>query len=62
MADDAGKWFGKGWGTLKDNSIQVNQGLRFPLSGEYEFLIQQAMREDTLSGISNIGITLTASE
>lgn len=62
LADEAGKWYGKGWGKIKDNSIKVNQALRFPLTGTYEFLIQQAMREDTLSGISNIGIIIEGSK
>ncbi len=62
LADESGKWYGKGWGKLKDNSVRVNESLQFPIKGNYEFLIQQAMREDTLKGISDIGIKIVRSE
>jgi len=62
LADIEGKWFGKGWGAVKENSVLLSSNMRFPLKGTYEFKIQQAMRQDTLDGISNIGIRVTPSE
>lgn len=62
LADKTGKWLGKGWGSLKENTILLKQNLRFPLSGEYQFLIQQAMRVDTLEGISNVGLRIEKSK
>jgi len=58
LADKSGKWFGKGWGKIKDNSVLLVEGIKFPLKGSYTFQIQQAMRVDTLRGISNIGIRI----
>lgn len=62
LADKSGKWFGKGWGEIKDNSILLVQGIKFPLKGAYTFQIQQAMRVDTLMGVSNIGIRIEHSK
>ena len=56
LANDAGKWLGKGWGPVKENKVQLKDNLRFPITGTYVFLIQQAMRDDTLKGISDVGL------
>ena len=58
LADKEGKWLGKGWGDVKENQISLKSGLRFPLTGNYRFLIQQAMRVDTLKGIHDVGLSL----
>lgn len=62
LADKTGKWLGKGWGSIKENTILLKRNLRFPLTGEYQFLIQQAMRVDTLEGISNVGLRIEKSK
>ena len=62
LADIEGKWLGKGWGAVKENSILLSTNMRFPLKGIYEFRLQQAMRVDTLKGISNVGIRVTPAE
>ncbi len=62
LADKSGKWYGNGWGNIKDNSILLVEGIKFPLIGPYTFQIQQAMRVDTLKGISNIGIRIEQSK
>ena len=62
LADIEGRWLGKGWGAVKENSILLSRNMRFPLKGNYEFKIQQAMRVDTLEGISDVGIRVTPSE
>ena len=62
LADKSGKWFGKGWGKIKDNSILLVEGIKFPLTGSYTFQLQQAMRVDTLKGISDIGIRIEQSK
>jgi gliding motility-associated lipoprotein GldH len=56
LADDAGRWLGKGWGRVKENKVQLKDNLKFPLKGTYVFMIQQAMREDTLMGITDVGL------
>jgi gliding motility-associated lipoprotein GldH len=62
LADFEGKWLGKGWGSVKENTVLISADMRFPLSGIYEFKIQQAMRQDTLKGIKNMGIRIIPSE
>jgi gliding motility-associated lipoprotein GldH len=58
LADQSGHWLGKGWGNVKENQILLKSGLRFPLTGKYEFYIQQAMRTDTLEGIERVGLII----
>ncbi len=60
LANHEGKWLGKGWGDIKENRIILKSNLRFPLTGSYRFLIQQAMRVDTLTGIHDVGLSLVA--
>jgi gliding motility-associated lipoprotein GldH len=62
LADPSGKWIGKGWGNVKESDILLRSNLKFPLAGEYDFHIQQAMREDTLKGINSVGLRLEKSE
>ena len=52
-----GSWMSKGSGTIRSAKILLNPALRFPLSGNYHFEIEQAMREDILNGITDIGIS-----
>lgn len=56
LANFTGKWLGKGFGTLRDNQILIRENLRFPRKGTYHFSIEQAMREEVLKGIENVGI------
>lgn len=58
LADNSGKWFGNGFGHIKDNRVLVRNGLVFPLTGNYKFTIEQAMREDdqVIEEVKNIGI------
>ncbi len=58
LANNEGKWLGKGWGNIKENNIVLKSNLRFPLTGNYKFLLQQAMRVDTLKGISDMGLSI----
>jgi gliding motility-associated lipoprotein GldH len=62
LADHTGRWTGNGWGNTKDNQIVLKSGLQFPLSGNYEFFVQQAMRADTLTGITGVGLRIEKSE
>lgn len=56
LADKKGQWLGTGSGRLKDNLIMLQQSLRFPLSGTYNFYIEQGMREENLPGIEDVGL------
>ncbi len=58
LADDKGKWLGKGLGDIKDNQLLLKDNLRFPLKGTYSFTLKQAMRKDNINGIADIGIRI----
>lgn len=63
LADPTGKWIGSGSGFLSSsqhlsNTILYQYNKRFPISGEYVFEIEQAMRLDTLPGIKNVGLKI----
>jgi gliding motility-associated lipoprotein GldH len=58
LADKRGNWYGKGFGQIKDYRVLLRSGLRFPEAGTYSFSFEQAMREDELKGIKDIGISL----
>jgi len=58
LAAADGKWFGKGMGKHKDNRFLFRKGVRFRKPGNYIIAVNQAMRKDTLNGISDVGILI----
>lgn len=58
IADDNGRWLGKGIGDLWDNQISLRRNVVFPDTGNYIFEIEQAMREEVLEHISDVGIRI----
>ena len=52
-----GSWMSKGSGTIRSAKILLKPALRFPLTGSYHFEIEQAMRDDVLKGITDIGLS-----
>lgn len=58
LADRTGEWYGKGFGKIKDFRVLLREAIRFPYVGEYKFRFEQAMREENLTGIKDIGISL----
>lgn len=58
LANYQGKWLGKGFGGVYDNRIIYLHKSRFPLPGEYKIVMEQAMRIEELSGITNVGIRI----
>lgn len=58
LAAADGKWFGKGMGKIKDNRILFKKAVRFPHAGTYLIGIEQAMREDKLAGINDVGVRI----
>ncbi|OQA01943.1 MAG: Gliding motility lipoprotein GldH precursor [Bacteroidetes bacterium ADurb.Bin408] len=61
LADNNGKWFGKGWGKYRFLSLPLGNHIKFPQKGLYSFSFEQAMRTDTLQNISDIGIRIEKS-
>jgi len=58
MADASGKWYGEGFGDLKEVSILLKKGVYFPFPGNYKFNIEQAMRRENLVGIEDFGLRI----
>ncbi|MGM0532638.1 MAG: gliding motility lipoprotein GldH [Bacteroidota bacterium] len=58
LADDKGRWYGKGWGDIYENKIPFKEYIRFPAKGTYGIKIQQAMRRSDLKHITDIGIVI----
>ena len=62
LSDKNGKWLGSGSGRIRDNQIMLQQALRFPLKGIYQFYIEQGMRDKQLHGIEDIGLRIVRSK
>jgi gliding motility-associated lipoprotein GldH len=62
LADDKGKWFGKGGVNLLDNRILYKKNIQFPAKGTYQVLIEQGMRAEHLQHIRNVGFRLETAE
>lgn len=58
LADKSGKWTGKGFGSIKNNQFLFRDDVWFPLSGTYTFSFRHGMREETITGITDIGIRI----
>ena len=58
LADPSGKWLGKGLGKIKDNRYPFRKGIHMPAKGTYVFRIEQAMRENYLKGIHDVGLRI----
>jgi len=56
LADEKGKWLGKGLGDIWDNQIPFKKNVRFPNSGIYAFELEQAMRIPDLPFIMDVGL------
>lgn len=53
---------GGGWGNNYDYSILADSNYLFPYNGKYTIEIQQYMRKDTIQGISDFGLSISANE
>lgn len=65
MTDTQGKFLGSGLTDLKENKLEYKTNVVFPISGEYNINIQQAMRKsgavdgiERLEGIIDVGIRI----
>ncbi len=59
LADpNTGRWLGHGLGDIWDNRILFKRNVKFPCKGEYIFSYTQAMREDKLPMIMDVGLTI----
>ena len=58
LADNQGRWVGKGISSTKNLPILYLHNIKFPTPGVYTFEIKQGMRDDMLRGINDIGLSI----
>lgn len=58
LADDLGRWLGKGVGEINNMLVPYKENILFPVKGIYQIRITQGMREETLENILNLGVRL----
>jgi gliding motility-associated lipoprotein GldH len=58
LAEADGQWLGNGSGNLYDYSLPLLTGYHFPKAGIYTIEIEQNMRDNPLTEISDAGITV----
>ena len=56
LADNTGKWTGKGIGNVWQNQLSLLENVKLLEQGEYRIKLKQGMRDDTLEAISDVGI------
>ncbi|KUJ51637.1 gliding motility lipoprotein GldH [Chryseobacterium sp. JAH] len=56
LAKPNGEWLGTGFGETKETLFQYRTNYKFPEKGTYDIGITQAMRNDNLPGIEDLGI------
>ncbi|MBO6005714.1 MAG: gliding motility lipoprotein GldH [Paludibacteraceae bacterium] len=56
LANNAGEWLGSGFGSLHEMAILYQPNIKFAKPGAYKLKIKHGMRENTLSGITDIGV------
>lgn len=57
LADPKGTWLGDNSGTVVENRALISKGV-FPTPGTYKFILEQAMRNDSLPELLDIGVRL----
>jgi gliding motility-associated lipoprotein GldH len=58
LADEKGKWFGRGIGDVHELNLPFKPGVYFPAKGIYSFRIRHGMRNETLKGVYDIGLRI----
>ena len=62
LADEFGRWSGGGWGSYYQQKDLLNDDCRVSGEKEHVFTVQQAMRDDRIRGISDVGIRIVPHE
>jgi gliding motility-associated lipoprotein GldH len=58
LADEKGKWYGKGFGDIHELNLPYKSNVYFPVKGTYQFKIQHGMRIEDLKGVYDIGLRI----
>ncbi|MDQ1332578.1 MAG: hypothetical protein QG576_613 [Bacteroidota bacterium] len=61
LADESGKWYGKGFGDIHELNLPYRSNVFFPVKGTYHFRIQHGMRVGDLKGVYDIGVRIEKS-
>lgn len=67
LADPTGRWLGRGTGFVFANrtrhaKVLYRLGNRFPASGRYTIRLEQAMRDDPLPAVIDVGVSIERSK
>jgi gliding motility-associated lipoprotein GldH len=58
LADEKGKWYGRGFGDIHELNLPYKSNVYFPLKGTYVFKIQHGMRVENLNGVYDFGLRI----
>jgi gliding motility-associated lipoprotein GldH len=58
LADEKGKWFGKGFGDVHELKLPYKTNVFFPEKGIYVFKVQHGMRVEALKGVYDFGLRI----
>ncbi len=62
LCDANGKWLGTNSGALVTHQILFQRNVLFPDTGTYRFTFNQAMRDASLQGITEVGLRVEKAE
>lgn len=60
LADENGKWFGKGVGDIHELDLPFRTGVFFREKGIYTFRIRHGMRNENLEGVYDLGLRINS--
>ena len=58
LADEKGKWYGRGIGDIHSLNLPYKSNVFFPLKGNYEFKVRHGMRIENLKGVYDFGLRI----
>jgi gliding motility-associated lipoprotein GldH len=59
LADEKGKWYGKGFGDIHELDLPFRTGVFFREKGTYTFTIRHGMRKENLNGVYDLGLRIS---
>ena len=62
LADQRGRWLGNGYSDVCEMPVLYKQERRYDHAGQYDFLITHGMRDEILTGVSDVGIKIIKNE
>jgi gliding motility-associated lipoprotein GldH len=61
LADESGKWLGKGFGDIHELNLPYKSAVFFPVKGSYLISVRHGMRVEDLKGVYDFGIRVEKS-